>query len=208
MALQPSQYSERIQWMWKTNENPFDLTQETEWTMYTDVENQIIEDAHQKRMPEALLDQYHVNFEHLMQISNKDERQQRSVKRVTANTSQQRLRKERFLTEPITPSKPFSDSDQCDFLLATQEHFDISSDWDENEEELRMLVTKAAEGIVIEGKLLGKQRQGEWLAARLVYCKDDSLEKNNKNLCRSLFFGFISLSKIEWNYAPYTWRII
>ncbi|CAF1212676.1 unnamed protein product, partial [Rotaria sp. Silwood1] len=164
MALKSWQHSEQIQWMWKANENVFDLTQEAEWTMYTDVENQIIEQAYQKRMPEALLDQYHVNFEHLMQISNKDERQQRPVKRVAVDTSQQMLRKERFLAKPLTPSKPFSDSDQLDFLLATQKHFNISSDWDENEEEVRMLVDKAAEGILIEGKLLGKQRQGEWMA--------------------------------------------
>lgn len=158
MGLQSCQHSERIQWMWKANEKVFDLTQEAEWTIYTDVDNQIIEQAYQKRMPEALLDQYHVNFEHLMQISNKDERQQRPVKQVTVDTSQQRLRKERFLAKPLTPSKPFSDSDCRDFFHATETHFNISSDWDENEEEVRMLVDKAAEGILIEGKLLGKQR--------------------------------------------------
>jgi hypothetical protein len=39
------------------------------------------------------------------------------------------------------------------------------------------MVQKAAEGLIIEGKKLGKQRQGEWMAERLLKHKESTLKE-------------------------------
>ncbi len=61
---------QRIQWMWKSNANPFSLTEPDQWSAYSDVETRMIEEAFQKKQTEALLDDYHIDFKQLVQISN------------------------------------------------------------------------------------------------------------------------------------------
>ncbi len=101
----------RIEWMWKSNPEPWNSAQKEEWRSYSDVETAIIEEAYQKKLPEALIDNYHINFKQSVQILNSNENNQRPVKRVERgrSTSQVRLREARFMPNPIHPSTPFAE---------------------------------------------------------------------------------------------------
>jgi hypothetical protein len=182
-AARPWHFVRRVEWMWQSNENPFDMSQEeAQWTPYSDIENLVIEHAYQQKRAEVLLAEYHIKFAFLLQMSNSDEKRQRPVKRVTLlGGNERRLRKERFLAEPLLPSKAFSDTFcTCAFIDAAYGHFKY---WDErNLEEYGAdirpcLVEKAAQGLIIEGKLLGKEWEGKQMAELLLSYKDSPLEE-------------------------------
>ncbi|UJR18852.1 hypothetical protein I4U23_021980 [Adineta vaga] len=168
----PWQRAKGIEWMWQSNENPFDLSQKSEWKSYSDVETIVIEEAYQKKQSAVLLDQYHINLEQLIQVSNIDEKKQRPVKRIALSTAQWRVRKERFLADPIEPSKPFSTTRSHDFLVETVAYYNL---W--YTDESRLLIEKAAEGLTVEGKLLGTEWEGRQMAELLLLYKDYSREE-------------------------------
>jgi hypothetical protein len=167
--------------MWKSNANPFSLTEPDEWSAYSDVETRMIEEAFQKKQTEALLDDYHINFKQLVQISNNNVEKQRPVKRMVNENAETRLREERFMPSSLLPLSPFSDGDLyfSTFVRATVKHFKISTYIDthrlfDDDFVRQMMVEKAAEGLIIEGKKVGKQKEGEWMARQLLCAKHET----------------------------------
>ncbi|CAF2941307.1 unnamed protein product [Rotaria sp. Silwood2] len=164
--------STRIEWMWKSNEHPWNSSQKEEWCSYSDVETAIVEEAYQKKLSEALIDDYHINFKNSVQISNSNQHNQRPVKRVERgrSTSEPRLREARFMPSPIYPSTPFAE--QKFFLGFIGEIFEMfgvnGSDTLAEPANRRLMIKKTAEGIITEGKLLGKQKEAEWMAQQLL----------------------------------------
>jgi hypothetical protein len=73
-SQRPWQRAKGIEWVWQSNENLFDPLQKSEWKRYSDVETIVIEEAYQKKQPAVLLDQYHINLEQFIQVSNIDEK--------------------------------------------------------------------------------------------------------------------------------------
>ncbi|CAF4341670.1 unnamed protein product, partial [Rotaria sp. Silwood2] len=61
-----------VEWMWKANPNPFSKSEPATWNHYSDLENLIIEEAFQDKQPQALLDDYYIDFASNLQISNTD----------------------------------------------------------------------------------------------------------------------------------------
>ena len=170
--------STRVEWMWKSSTDPWNSSQGDEWQSYSDVETAIIEQAYQKKLPDVLLDNHHINFKNSVQISNSNENHQRPVKRVERNrsTSDGRLREARFMPSPIHPATPFAD--QVFFLGFVGEIFNIFNVSDSNAmlepANRRLLIEKAAEGIITEGKLLGKQKEAEWIGQQILNVIDES----------------------------------
>ena len=166
----------RVEWMWKSNGDPWNSSQKEEWRSYSDVETGIIEEAYQEKLPEALIDDYHIDLKRSVQISNSNESNQRPIKRVSRDrsTSEPRLREERFMTNPIHPAAPFAEQR---FLLGVFGElfkiFGVDGTAALTEPAKRQeVIKKAAEGIIIEGKLVGKQKEAEWLAQQLLNVKD------------------------------------
>ncbi|CAF1529190.1 unnamed protein product [Adineta ricciae] len=164
--------STRIEWMWKSNENPWDSSQEEQWSSYSDVETAMIEEAFQNNLSEILLDNYHINLKKSLQISNSNENNQRPIKRIQRNQrlSGGKLRETRFLPTPIHPETPFAD--QQLFLSYIGEIFSMFQVQDSNAlletNNRQLMIKKAAEGIMNEGKLLGKQKEAEWISEQLI----------------------------------------
>ncbi|CAM4853695.1 unnamed protein product [Rotaria socialis] len=171
VSLDPCQ--NRIQWMWRSNTDPWVSKQTIQWTSYSDVETAIIEQARQRKAPEALLDNYHINFQHLVQISNNNCRKQRPVKRVVYGRENAPLRTDRFMPNPTSPSRSFVGwgDIQNDFLNAVTSHFKIRYQL-RNAAARRLWVEKAAEGLIVEGKIIGKQKEAEWMAEQLLQVKE------------------------------------
>ncbi len=179
---QGSRYSRtRIEWLWKSNKDPWSSTEPEEWSNFSDVESAIIEDAFQKKLSDVLIDNYHIDLKRSLQISNNNENHQRPIKRVdkTMSTTGIRLREARFMPNPINPSTPFTA--QTNLLMFVNEffkHYDIMNDSSlENPNNRRMVVEKAAEGVIIEGKLVGNQKEAEWIAEQLLKVKDGTSEE-------------------------------
>ena len=157
-----------IQWFWKTTDNPYKNADSDDWRAYSDIETQMIEEAYARQEPEALLDDYHINFKHLVQISNDDMKSQRPVKRVVNECEQASLRDQRFMPNPISPSTPFSDVRCGNFVRTVRQHFNFDQLKLNDDAERRFLVEKAAEGFIIEGKKVSKQKEAQWMAQHLL----------------------------------------
>ncbi len=171
---QASPYHPVIRWQWNSNENSFSSSQsEEEWCCYSDAETIIIEEAYQRNRTEAMLDHYYIDFKHMVQISNESLNKQRPVKRVVDEHGESRLRPERFMPNPIFPAAPFLnviDRRGGVFLRQVMRYLeipDISSPL-ENSSIRRRVVKAAADGLIIEGKKMGQQKIGEWLAEQLM----------------------------------------
>ena len=167
-----------VEWMWKSNSDPWNTSQREEWRSYSDVETAIIEQAYQAKLSEAVIDDYHINLKKSVQISNSNTSNQRPIKRVERgrSTTGMKLREARFMPSPIHPATPFTD--QVFFLGFVGEIFTMfnvneSKALDEPANRRRM-IQKAAEGIITEGKLVGKQKEAEWMAQQLLNVIDKS----------------------------------
>jgi hypothetical protein len=163
---------ERIEWMWKANSNPWSPTEPSEWRLYSDVETAIIEEAFQSTLRRATLDDYHLDLKNMLQISNKNGHNQRPIKRmVRKSEAETRLREERFMSNSILPATPFVNVSSETFVEAVEKHFGFECNYPIEDATRRMLLKKAAKGLIIEGANVGKQKEGEWMAQQLLKVK-------------------------------------
>ncbi|CAF1070486.1 unnamed protein product [Rotaria sordida] len=181
MASASSNSSTYVQWMWNANENPFSTSHSPEWQSYSDVENMIIEHAFRAGQTHAILDDYHIDFKHNLQISNNDINKQRHVKRTIRNGDNMPLRRERFMSNPIAPKRPYSGlyGFISPFIQAVVKDLNISRDRlpSKNKVIVSFIVERAAMGIIEEGKKLGKQREAELIAKTLIEKKETGMEE-------------------------------
>jgi hypothetical protein len=170
------QQQKRIVWMYKTKES----SEETAWTLYLDVETAMIEEAFQNKKKEALLDDCCINLKDLVQIPKSDSNNQSNIRRVLQE-GKGSVRQQRFMPDPILPSRPFLKriDGWKPFLKAIEQHFFLPSRAFVLGDEFtrRMVVEKAAEGLVVEAMKAGKQRQGEWMAEQLLKVKEETREE-------------------------------
>ncbi|CAF3644118.1 unnamed protein product [Rotaria socialis] len=165
----------RIEWFWKSNDNPFSNEESAEWNRYSDVENTIIEEAFSTlKKTHVIIDDYHIDFEHRVQIANDDKTKQRPIKRVEMNKEEGgRLREARFMPNPIVPSSSFHDlvGLRKIFIDSFMKSIDLKSvnDWEKRKYEI---VEKAKLGILHEGQLVGKQCEAKWIVEQLEKVKD------------------------------------
>lgn len=89
MAVHSSEST--VEWMWKSNLNPFSRKVEDEWRSYTEEQNVIIEKAYQNDEPAVLLKNYRLDFEKSVQISRDDSTKRRPIKRVVHNKGKKTL---------------------------------------------------------------------------------------------------------------------
>ena len=165
-------HATRIEWMWKSNPDPWSETQTSAWSYYSDVENIIIERAFSNQQPRAILDGYCIDFKHWMQIADNDPNKQRSVRRIVCNRDDQRLREERFMPDPIAPKRPFGGQYGwvSPFIIEVRKSLNLRRNQSPSKDKtiVPMIVEKAASGIIEEGTMLGIRREGEEMAAQLI----------------------------------------
>ena len=188
-----------FQWSWKASAHPHANSESDEWCPYSDVETQIIEEAYIKKEPVALLDDYHINFEHFLQVSNHDSKSQRPIKRTTGQREEMKFREDRFIPNPILPSTPFADIRSSNFVKAVRDHFHFNDRRQSNDAERRFLVEKAVEGLIIEGKKVSRQKEAEWLAQQLLSVRD-ATRQNVWECCARLYCmqSFLYIKMNEW----------
>jgi hypothetical protein len=180
----------RVQWMWKANIDPFSKSEPAEWKPYSDVENRIIEEAHQNGQNHAILDTYSIDFKHRIQILNNDSNKQRAIKREVVNRANQHLREERFTFTPMNPEQPFAGLYGwiSPFVRGAAKELNITRKQlpSKDETQVPMIVEKAAIGIIKEGKKIGKQREAEQIAKELTERKHSGMKEVWK-CCANLY---------------------
>jgi hypothetical protein len=130
------------------------------WIPFGDIDNEIVEDAFSKNRKKLQLDNSLIDLDRLIQIDKQDSSIERSIKRCIRQPHQTPLRPERFYT-PQKLVKSFSDNDTNDRRFINQCHQRHRT------ESMNEMLEKAAEGIIKEGIILGKQVEAEWIAQKL-----------------------------------------
>ena len=169
-------HSLSYEWQWCSNINF--LT----WKCYANLETRKIEESYQKGEETVLLDAYHIDLLHMMQISNNNLQKQRPIRRVMTDGTidGKKVREERFFADPLLPTRPFMDYRDANyrshFIQASLDHFGISLGQVISFDRRKMLAEKAADGLIIEGALVGKKDYGEEMAENLRTLQEDRKE--------------------------------
>jgi hypothetical protein len=168
-----------FQWYWNSAADPWSLE---EWMMYTDVENEIIEDAfNEKNTQVETDDDYVVDFKRQVQYKKHDDFKQRPIKRVQldCDRSNINLREERF-SLPITlktlPSSTVELAAHNNSLVSLKILGNFSLFFHvqyvkNSGKTIGDITEDAARGIVEEGTLINKKKEAEWLADKLLGVK-------------------------------------
>ncbi|CAF3987147.1 unnamed protein product [Rotaria sp. Silwood2] len=167
--------SNTYQWLWKSNSNPWQTNIEEQWEKYSDIEMTIIENGYQNKYSHVELDNFIIDFKHLVQINKADSTKQRPIKRIS-DINLQCSREERF-TLPShnslnTRRKSFGDEARWMSPKFIEE-------WIKRNPRITLTqrVEKAAQGILEEGRLLGKIVESQWLTEQLFEVKEKSWDE-------------------------------
>jgi hypothetical protein len=167
--------SNKYQWLWKSNSDPWSSDAEEEWTTYSDIEMTIIEEAHEQKHDEVLLDDYIIDLKHLVQMNKTDTDKQRPIKRIS-DVNLQCIREERFtlLGENRANVRRKSFEDEGRYVSPK-----FVEEWIKRHPRIKRSerVRKAAEGILEEGRLLGKFAESQWLANKLLEVEKKSWDE-------------------------------
>ncbi|CAF3434328.1 unnamed protein product [Rotaria socialis] len=173
MARSPistSLWNSKVIWFWQSNSNRFDENEDKEWKLYSDFENKFIENSYQNQENEVELNNYKIDFKRNIQFDKQDRYKQRPVKRQIIDISNY-VRQERFCF-PEEPLKSFANHEEGAnfYTLWFITHYEIA---DTGYKNLYPIAELAAQGILIEGKLLNEEFDGQQMADELKCCKGD-----------------------------------
>ncbi|CAF1106900.1 unnamed protein product [Didymodactylos carnosus] len=175
-----SKHPPTFQWFWNSASDSW--SGDEQWQNYTDIENEIIEDAYSAKKTEVEIDgDYVISFEHQIQYKKSATDKQRPVKRVQFNRdrSNDHLREERFwlpiILAPTSqpPGHQPETRDPLDRLLKSAQFRNAYHELElkNTPKTIANVVESAAAGIITEGTTLGKTSEAEWLAQRLLSVK-------------------------------------
>ncbi|CAF3980507.1 unnamed protein product [Rotaria magnacalcarata] len=153
-----------------SNPNPFDENEDKEWKRYPDFENKFIENSYQNQEKEVELNNYKIDFTRNIQFDKQYRYKQRPVKRQIIDISNY-VRQERFCF-PEEPLKSFANHGKEADLYTSWfiKHYEIA---DTDNKNLYPIAELAAQGILIEGKLLNQEFDAHQTGDELKCCKSD-----------------------------------
>ncbi|CAF2077049.1 unnamed protein product [Rotaria magnacalcarata] len=154
----------------ESNPNPFDENEDKEWKRYPDFENKFIENSYQNQEKEVELNNYKIDFTRNIQFDKQYRYKQRPVKRQIIDISNY-VRQERFCF-PEEPLKSFANHGKEADLYTSWfiKHYEIA---DTDNKNLYPIAELAAQGILIEGKLLNQEFDAHQTGDELKCCKSD-----------------------------------
>jgi hypothetical protein len=168
-------------WCWNSSSDPFSKTVKPEWKPFSDIENEIIEDAYQHKEKEVALQNHIVDLKHKLQINKIDNTKQRPIWRKTndSNPEEYTIRQSRFNVVDM-PVKTFTEAGGFSKML-----WEWSTKFNDSccilsEENAPRIVELAAAGIRKEGALISKNIESDWIAKQLLKVKNKSLTDISK----------------------------
>lgn len=176
----PSNSLKTVEWMWKENPDSFSNDLD-EWNHYSDVENIIIEKAYSRKAKHATLDNGYIDFTDNIHVSIKDSYKKRSVQRVVRDREDKHLREARFINLPIVSNGSCGGQYGwvSPFVVEIRRYLKLQPDElpSKKPELVPILVKKAADGIMEEGKHIGKQKEAKEMANTLLAQRRKSVEE-------------------------------
>ncbi|CAF1497557.1 unnamed protein product [Didymodactylos carnosus] len=176
-----------FQWYWKSSDE--------KWEKYLDVENEIIEDAHNERQEYVDIDGgYTIDLkQQIQQKSNSHERWPIKRDQFDKHLTNVQLREDRFsssitISTPTTITTTCSDQevlgadDLLKYWLNAGSLDDIYRELENanNKKTISDLIQEASNGIIEEGSAIGEAEKARWLARQL---------NNVKNYGENIQFG-------------------
>ncbi|CAF3923306.1 unnamed protein product [Adineta steineri] len=180
-----------VLWYFKDKVNvSLDNDENDHWLPYSDIENEMIEEAYQRKSDTESfieLDAYLIDFNQLVQVSKLDSTKQQTIKRVIESNNERKcILQERF-SEPLSQVSPTSYTFGHEY-----EWSPLIMQWIQSKVGKHCLfnankcVRKAIEGIMTEGRLIGKEIEASYLVRKLEPCKR-LLIKDISKICVHLF---------------------
>lgn len=174
MAFSHSLPSEsRIVWKWKSNVNPWSNVEPDTWEQYSDIENYMIEHAHQQNRTQVELDHFLIDFKKNIQINKNNPDKKRPIKRESIHKSNNNNRGHRFTIEqPKLNHTSLNVTDPFRSFIQNA-GFGYLPDDKINDE----LIEEAACGIEIEGRKMNKLLEAQHMANELRNMKRKSVKE-------------------------------
>ena len=170
-----------VEWMWQSNSDPWSKSETPTWSHYSDIENLIMEEAYSKGEMKAVLDDYYIDLKANLQVSNTDNYKQRPVKRMERKREDKHLREERFVDLPVGTGRSFGGQYGwvSPFIIEARRSLKLKPNQlpSTQQDLIPMLVDKAAEGIIEEGKRIRKKEEALKMASMLRKKKDQGIEE-------------------------------
>ena len=162
------------QWCWSSAADPSVVYDEL-WTKYTDIENEIIEDALNQSKTRVEIDgHFIINLEILEQYDTVDSSNRHPVKRVKVEVHRHiaQFHRERFsLPVVLATSTSSSEAKQDTHVFCHLRNHGIVTAYylscENKGKTITDVVEEAAQGIIAEGTILDNRCQAEWLAQQL-----------------------------------------
>ena len=140
-----------------------------------------MEEAYSKGETKAILDDYYIDFQKKLQISNTGSYKQRPVKRMEHKREDKHLREERFVDLPVSIGRSFGGQYGwvSPFIIEFRRSLKLKPEQlpSTQPDLIPMLVDKAAEGIIEEGKRIRKKEEALKMASMLREKKHQGIEE-------------------------------
>jgi len=154
--------------MWNSNVDSSSNSQSVDWHPYADKENTIIEAAFKSGQNDVTLNNYLIDFRRNLQISNSNVNKQLSVKRMEYTEDKKQLREERFIPNPVAPTRPYGGlyGFISPFIKEVVKDLNLTREQlpSKDKKIVPLILEKAALGIIEEGKKIRMQSEAERLA--------------------------------------------
>jgi hypothetical protein len=169
--LRPRNY----QWYWNSAPDPWSAEEQEIWTKYTDVENEIIEDAYREKKNYVEIDgNYIIDLKQLIQ-QKVNSNKQRPINRIQfdPNQSSFSLREERFSSPVTIISSTFStkSSDRNDNDWYNASFCNYAREIERKNTLIADVIEEAVQGILNEGTAINKTHEAQRLAEQLLEVK-------------------------------------
>ncbi|CAF5140559.1 unnamed protein product, partial [Rotaria sp. Silwood1] len=159
---------------------------------YSDIENEIIEDAFMDGKTEVEIDGDRlVDLGYMLDYTKSDKSNVHFIKRfsVIKSKANASLRTERFSTSLPIPWEPSDEEFGLDPQARQEIHNRYINQKGCGSKTFSAVVEDVATGIITEGTALGKQREAEWLAQQLLAVKHHGTAPKRESLALSKVIG-------------------
>ena len=140
-----------------------------------------MEEAYSKGETKAVLDDYYIDLKKNLQVSNTDGYKQRPVKRMVRKREDKHLREERFVDLPVSTGRSFGGQYGwvSPFIIEFRRSLKLKPEQlpSTQPDLIPMLVDKAAEGIIEEGKRIRKKEEALKMASMLREKKHQGIKE-------------------------------
>ena len=177
MSIPPDK---RVAWYWQTDKASCENDKNSEWTKYSSIETEIIEEAYRNGQKQVELGLYRVDLQYGVHVAKDNKYNQRPIRCALEDRITNCMREERFHLPPQS-DKTFYTFDELEALFFIGSCMQMYRLLPKGEK-----IEAVARGIEAEGTKLGCFFEAKWIARQFIALKDKSDEELDR-LCIQLY---------------------